>query len=112
MFAGSLLNLEPDTEYECHFVLADPDGVKGKAEKTVNVRTRKEPMPAEGGHVYHVYPFGYKGTRQEPSFTGIDGRVLHGLRPVRPLERISAARPAGRHHSGPRRTLQGQSLRL
>ncbi len=71
MFAGSLLNLEPDTEYECHFVLADPDGVKGKAEKTVNVRTRKEPMPAEGGHVYHVYPFGYKGTRQEPSFTGL-----------------------------------------
>src|SRR5277367_5371325 len=31
MFAGSLLNLEPDTEYECHFVLADPDGVRGKA---------------------------------------------------------------------------------
>jgi len=71
MFAGSLLNLEPDTEYECHFVLSDPDGVKGKSEKTVTVRTRKEPMPAEGGHVYHVYPFGYKGTRQEPSFTGL-----------------------------------------
>jgi len=71
MFAGSLLNLEPDTEYECHFVLSDPDGVKGKAEKTVIVRTRKEPLPAEGGHVYHVYPFGYKGTRQEPSFTGL-----------------------------------------
>jgi hypothetical protein len=71
MFAGSLLNLEPDTEYECHFVLTDPDGVKGKAEKTVIVRTRKEPMPAEGGHVYHVYPFGYRGTKQEPSFTGL-----------------------------------------
>jgi hypothetical protein len=71
MFAGSLLNLEPDTEYECRFVLSDPDGVKGKAEKTVTVRTRKEPQPAEGGHVYHVYPFGYKGTRQEPSFIGL-----------------------------------------
>ncbi len=71
MFAGSLLNLEPDTEYECRFVLSDPDGVKGKAEKTVTVRTRKEPQPAEGGHVYHVYPFGYKGARQEPSFTGL-----------------------------------------
>src|SRR5277367_286163 len=70
-FAGSLLNLEPDTEYECHFVLSDPDGVKGKSEKTVIVRTRKEPMPAEGGRVYHVYPFDYKGTRQEPSFTGL-----------------------------------------
>ena len=29
MFAGSILNLEPDTEYECRFVLADPDGVIG-----------------------------------------------------------------------------------
>ena len=71
MFAGSLLNLEPDTEYECRFVLSDPDGVKGKAEKTVIVRTRKEPQPAEGGHVYHVYPFGYKGAKQQPAFTGL-----------------------------------------
>lgn len=34
MFAGSVLNLEPDTEYECHFFLADPDGVTGATEKT------------------------------------------------------------------------------
>jgi hypothetical protein len=71
MFAGSLLNLEPDTEYECRFALIDPDGVKGKAERTVTVRTRKEPEPAAGGHVYHVYPFGYKGAKQEPAFTGL-----------------------------------------
>jgi hypothetical protein len=71
MFAGSLLNLEPDTEYECRFVLSDPDGVKGKTEKTAVVRTRKEPEPAEGGHVYHVYPFGYKGAKQQPAFTGL-----------------------------------------
>jgi len=71
MFAGSLLNLEPDTEYECRFVLSDPDGVKGKAERTVTVRTRAEPQPAAGGHVYHVYPFGYKGPKQEPAFTGL-----------------------------------------
>lgn len=71
MFAGSILDLEPDTDYECRFVLSDPDGVKGKAERTVTVRTRKEPEPAPGGHVYNVYPFGYKGTKQEPAFTGI-----------------------------------------
>jgi hypothetical protein len=71
MFAGSILDLEPDTEYECRFVLTDPDGVRGRAHRVVTVRTRKEPMPAEGGHVYHVYPFGYKGSKQEPSFTGI-----------------------------------------
>lgn len=71
MFAGSLLNLEPDTEYECHFVLSDPDGVKGKAERTVIVRTRKEPQPATGVRIYHVYPFGYKGAKQDPAFTGL-----------------------------------------
>jgi hypothetical protein len=71
MFAGSILNLEPGTEYECRFVLSDPDGVKGKAEKTAMVRTRQEPQPASGGHVYHVYPFGYQGTKQEPAFTGL-----------------------------------------
>ncbi len=71
MFAGSILNLDPGVDYECHFVLSDPDGVKGKAEKTVSVRTRTEPQPATGGHVYHVYPFAYKGTKQEPAFTGL-----------------------------------------
>jgi len=71
MFAGSILNLDPGTEYECHFVLTDPDGLKGESEKTVSVRTREEPQPAQGGRVYHVYPFGYRGDRQEPSFTGL-----------------------------------------
>jgi hypothetical protein len=71
MFAGSILNLEPGTEYECRFLLSDPDGVKGKAETTVTVRTRKEPEPAAGGRVFHVYPFGYKGAKQEPAFTGL-----------------------------------------
>ena len=71
MFAGSLLNLEPATEYECRFVLSDPDGVKGKTEKIVLARTRAEPRPASGGHVYHVYPFGYQGAKQEPGFTGL-----------------------------------------
>lgn len=78
MFSGSLLNLEPGTEYECRFVLTDPDGVKGKAERTVTVRTRKEPQPAEGGHVYHVYPYGYQGTRIEPAFTGLLGAYYMG----------------------------------
>jgi hypothetical protein len=71
MFSGSVLNLEPDTEYECRFVLSDPDGVTGTKEKTVTVRTRKEPVPAEGGHVYNVYPVDWKGPKQEPAFTGL-----------------------------------------
>jgi hypothetical protein len=28
MFAGSILDLDPDTEYECSFELSDPDGGK------------------------------------------------------------------------------------
>ena len=74
MFAGSILDLEPDTAYEARFVLTDPDGINGpaaNATKTVTVRTRPEPMPAEGGKVYHVYPVGYEGPRIEPSFTGL-----------------------------------------
>ena len=71
MFAGSILNLEPGTQYECRFVLSDPDGVHGKHERIVTVRTRQEPEPAAGGAVYHVYPFGYKGPKQEPAFTGL-----------------------------------------
>lgn len=71
MFAGSILDLEPDTAYEARLVMSDPDGAKGATTKTVTVKTRPEPMPATGGSVYHVYPHGYKGTKVEPSFEGL-----------------------------------------
>ncbi len=74
MFAGSILDLEPDTAYEARFVLTDPDGITGpaaNATKMVTVRTRPEPKPATGGKVYHVYPVGYTGPKTEPAFTGI-----------------------------------------
>ncbi len=71
MFAGSILGLQPGTEYECRFVLSDPDGVTGEKEKTITVQTRKEPQPAEGGHVYNVYPIEWKGPKQQPAFTGL-----------------------------------------
>jgi hypothetical protein len=70
-FAGSILNLQPGTEYECEFALRDPDGVSGIATQSVRVRTRTEPQPYEGGRTLHVYPPDYFGPRQEPSFTGI-----------------------------------------
>ncbi len=71
MFAGSVFDLEPGTEYEARFVLADPDGVSGRAETLVTVRTRPEPRPFAGGKVLHVYPLDYKGPKQEPAFTGL-----------------------------------------
>ncbi len=77
-FAGSVLNLAPDTEYECRFVLTDPDGVTGTAEQVVTVRTRAAPQPVAGGQVYHVYPYGYDGPRQEPSFTGLMAAYFRG----------------------------------
>jgi hypothetical protein len=70
-FAGSVLGLEPDTEYEARLVLSDPDGVAGQTERTVRVRTRKEPTPTQGGRVFHVYPFEYQGEKQQPAFTGL-----------------------------------------
>ena len=70
-FAGSVFELEPATSYEARFVMSDPDGVDGRAERMVTVRTRAEPMPAAGGKVYHVYPPGYNGQKQEPAFTGL-----------------------------------------
>ncbi len=71
MFAGSILDLEENTEYECRFVMSDPDGVEGEGRKTVTVRTRPEPVPIAGGRVFHVYPAGYEGQKEEPAFTGL-----------------------------------------
>lgn len=55
-FAGSLFDLEPGTQYECRLEIADPDGVRGDAVRTVTVRTRPEPTPAAGGRVIEVRP--------------------------------------------------------
>jgi len=75
MFAGSILDLEPDTAYEARFVMSDPDGFLGQngktVTKTVTVRTRPEPKPFAGGRVFHVYPTAYKGAKIEPAFDAV-----------------------------------------
>ena len=75
MFAGSILDLEPDTAYEVRVVLTDPDGITGQnggtLTRTVAAHTRPEPMPYSGGRVFHVYPPDYKGTKTEPSFDAL-----------------------------------------
>jgi hypothetical protein len=71
MFAGSLLNLQPGTEYEARFRLIDPDGVTGQSEQLVTARTRSAPAAVSGGNTYHVYPYGHAGPKIEPAFTGL-----------------------------------------
>ncbi len=71
MFAGSVLDLQPDTTYEAQFVIWDPDGVRGDTRRIATVRTRPEPMPYAGGRVFHVYPHGFAGPKVEPSFEGL-----------------------------------------
>jgi hypothetical protein len=72
MFAGSILDVAPDTEYECRFTMEDSDK-KVKVVKTVKVRTRAEPKAFQGGRILHVYPAKYTGEKKEPSFTTLQG---------------------------------------
>jgi hypothetical protein len=75
MFAGSILDLEPDTTYEARLTMSDPDGFAGQAGKsvvkTVTVRTRPEPRPYSGGRVFHVYPPNYTGAKTAPAFDAL-----------------------------------------
>jgi hypothetical protein len=71
MFAGSIVDLAPDTDYDVTLTLQDPDGTSGQTTQQVTVHTRPEPQPTAGGRVFHVYPFGYTGTMIQPAFTGL-----------------------------------------
>ena len=77
-FAGSIFHLEPGRTYECLFQLSDPDGVLGKAEERVFITTRMEPEPYQHGEVYHVYPPGFTGPREQPAFTGLNEAYYGG----------------------------------
>jgi len=70
-FAGSILDLDPDTEYEVRLTMTDPDGIRGQPVQIAKVRTRAEPKAAKGGRILHVYPPNWKGEKQEPAFTGL-----------------------------------------
>jgi hypothetical protein len=71
LFAGSILDLTPDTEYECRFIITDPDGVEGESEQLIKVRTRSAPKEYAEGRTLHVYPVDWKGKKEEPSYAGL-----------------------------------------
>ena len=50
--SGSIFDLRPDTEYEIHLKLTDPDG--GSAERTIRVRTRPFPRQAPNARIRRV----------------------------------------------------------
>lgn len=54
LYAGSIFELHPDTEYELRFTLVDPDG--GGAVKTVRQRTRPVPQVAADARKVYVVP--------------------------------------------------------
>ncbi len=72
-FAGSILDLQPDTEYDVRLTMKDPDGVSGTAVQNVKVRTRAEPKAAAGGRTIHVYPLTWPANRpkENPNFIGL-----------------------------------------
>jgi hypothetical protein len=49
LFAGSVLFLEPATEYQVRFTMSDPDGGAPSEPKIVTAATRPEPRAFEGG---------------------------------------------------------------
>ena len=67
MFAGSILDVEENSAYECRFTMADADGVSGKATQQVTVKTRGVPQEFKGGRTLHVYPPDYEGSCFGPS---------------------------------------------
>ncbi|RAJ91010.1 hypothetical protein LX87_05351 [Larkinella arboricola] len=71
MFAGSILEVNPNTKYEARFTLEDPDGVEGEAVKEINVSTRAEPKAASGGRIRHVYSQYYTGEKEKPNYPGL-----------------------------------------
>ena len=71
MFAGSVIDLKPGTEYEVKLKMTDPDGVVGKAEHVLEMRTRSNPRPFPGGHKLHVYPAGHAGKKIAPGYSDI-----------------------------------------
>ncbi len=75
LFAGSIVDLVPDTEYEVALALTDPDG--GNTQRALVMRTRAEPREPAGMRVRHVVP---AGAADRGPGTGAPGDPFRGLR--------------------------------
>ena len=70
LFAGSIVELAPDAEYEVRLTLRDPDG--GDAERLLRLRTAADPREPAGMRVRHVTP-------GEGGGSGAEGDPFRGL---------------------------------
>jgi len=62
LFAGSVIDLDPGTDYELRLALADPDG--GNETRRLTLRTATEPRAPADLRVLHVVPRGADGAAQ------------------------------------------------
>ncbi|MFC1607803.1 hypothetical protein ACFL47_07515 [Candidatus Latescibacterota bacterium] len=76
LFAGSIFNLEPDTDYEVRCTLIDTDS--GEADTTVVVRTRAVPVVPAPLRTLHVYA---KNAPDEPNVFSKISDVVGELKP-------------------------------
>jgi hypothetical protein len=70
LFAGSVLSLQPNTNYDVRFTMSDPDGGSAEA-KTVTVATRGEQQATNNGRKLHVFPEDFAGKRPAGSYLGL-----------------------------------------
>jgi hypothetical protein len=75
LFAGSIVDLAPDTEYEVLLTLTDPDG--GSTQQTLHMKTGAEPREPAGMRVRHVVP---ASATDRGSGTGTESDPFRGLR--------------------------------
>jgi hypothetical protein len=75
LFAGSIVDLAPDTEYEVALTLTDPDG--GSVSRTLSMKTGAEPREPADMRVRHVVP----ASAADPGpGTGTETDPFRGLR--------------------------------
>ncbi len=114
MFAGSILDLEPDTAYEARFVLTDPDGVAGPLRQRDQGRHGADPAGADAGHGRQGVPRLPGEMARAEDRAGVRRhhvRLQLLLRRRRHRAGRAPARQAGRHRPRARRALR-LSLRV
>jgi hypothetical protein len=92
LFAGSVLFLEPGTDYEIRLTMTDPDGGAPAAPRVLSATTRTEPRVADDGRVLRVLATG------EPPQPGTFPSVATALEEARPGDVILLG--AGIHEPG------------